>query len=144
MDAERRQKEVVVGRRAHRDAKEVAIGADDEAAALELPCKRPGLRRPNDHEVRVRRRRVESGREESGADALPLRRRRAELRLDLGPLERRRGERGRARRDRRGRAACAQLRSEARRGDAVADAQPGEAEHLRQRPDADEVVEPYS
>ncbi len=86
VDAERRQKEVVVGGRAHGDAKEVAIGADDEAAALELPRKRPRLRRPNDHEVRVRRRRVESGREESGADALPLRRRRTELRLDLSPL----------------------------------------------------------
>ncbi len=34
----------------------------------------------------MRRRRVESGREESGADALPLRRRRTELRLDLSPL----------------------------------------------------------
>ncbi len=86
VDAERRQKEVVVGGRAHGDAKEVAIGADDEAAALELPRKRPGLRRPNDHEVRVGRRRVESGREESGGDALPFRRRRTELRLDLSPL----------------------------------------------------------
>src|SRR5439155_24279425 len=121
VDAQLREEQVVVGGRAYCDAKRVGIGADDEPAALELSGSRGGLRSPDDDEVRVRRRRVESSRDQSCADALPLRPRRTDLRLNFGPAECCRGERGRTRRNWRGQSARAQLRSDARRGDAVAD-----------------------
>jgi hypothetical protein len=77
VDAELPQKEVVVGGRAHGDANEIGIGADDEPAALEAVGELLGARRPDDHEIRVCRRRVEAGRGKSRSHPLSFGLRRA-------------------------------------------------------------------
>ena len=133
--AERLEQDVVLGRPPQRDPDPLGEDPDDEPGRLEPLAER--LVRAQPDEVAVRLRAVVAGGDERRAHALAL----GDGRLDVEARLPQRGRRDprRGRRDARRRPAPLELGGGLRRRDRVADAQRGEAERLRERPQHDQV-----
>ena len=132
--SERGEDAVVLRRQADRDAKRPARRRTTSPCASQLVG---AVGAADDDEVPGRGRAVEAGGEQSRAHPLSL----GDRLLDVEPrvAERSGGNARRRRRDGRRVAPAVELARDVGRGDRVADAQRGEAERLRERPDGDEV-----